>query len=128
MGYPAATIDNCFYNRNYRSKFDTDFTEAAQSANELNYYRMAIGQKRNIITNASWAGYDDDNTTPYLDAPLTDGTCLQQLNTWVEANKTTYPTLKSWAARTTGKAFPEIVLEESAASGVNSLNIVESKY
>ena len=128
MGYPAATIDNCFYNRNYRSKFDTDFTEAAQSANELNYYRMAIGQKRNIITNASWAGYDDDNTTPYLDAPLTDGTCLQQLNTWVEANKTTYPSLKSWAARTSGKTFPEIVLEETAASGVNSLNIVESNY
>ena len=128
MGYPAATIDNCFYNRNYRSKFDTDFTEAAQSANELNYYRMAIGQKRNIITNASWAGYDDDNTTPYLDAPLTDGTCLQQLNTWVEANKTTYPSLKSWAARTSGKTYPEIVLKETATSGVNALNIVESNY
>ncbi|MBE6216078.1 MAG: hypothetical protein E7123_07620 [Bacteroidales bacterium] len=128
MGYPAATIDNCFYNRNYRSKFDTDFTEAAQSANELNYYRMAIGQKRNIITNASWAGYDDANTTAYLDAPLTDGTCLQQLNAWVDANKATYPSLKSWAARTSGKTYPEIVLEETATSGVNSLNIVESNY
>ena len=128
MGYPAATIDNCFYNRNYRSKFDTDFTEAAQLANELNYYRMAIGQKRNIITKESWAGYDDANTTAYLDAPLTDGTCLKQLNAWVEANKTTYPTLKSWAARTSGKTYPEIVLEESAASGVNSLNIIESNY
>ena len=128
MGYPAATIDNCFYNRNYRSKFDTDFTEAAQSANELNYYRMAIGQKRNIITIETWAGYDDANTTAYLDAPLTDGTCLQQLNTWVEANKTTYPSLKSWAARTSGKTYPEIVLKETATSGVNALNIVESNY
>lgn len=128
MGYPAATIDNCFYNRNYRSKFDTDFTEAAQSANELNYYRMAIGQKRNIITKETWAGYDDANTTAYLDVPLTDGTCLQQLNTWVEANKTTYPSLKSWAARTSGKTYPEIVLKETATSGVNALNIVESNY
>ena len=128
MGYPAATIDNCFYNRNYRSKFDTDFTEAAQSANELNYYRMAIGQKRNIITYESWAGYDDANTTAYLDAPLTDDTCLQKLNAWVDANKATYPSLKSWAARTSGKTYPEIVLEETATSGVNSLNIVESNY
>lgn len=128
MGYLAATIDNCFYNRNYRNKFDTDFTKAAQSANELNYYRMAIGQKRNIITYESWAGYDDANTTAYLEAPLTDGTCLQQLNAWVDANKATYPSLKSWAARTSGKTYPEIVLEETATSGVNALNIIESNY
>ena len=128
MGYSAATIDNCFYNRNYRSKFDTDFTEAAQSANELNYYRMAIGQKRNIITNASWAGYDDANTTAYLEAPLTDGTCLKQLNAWVEANKATYPSLKSWAARTSGKAFPEIVLADTATPSAEPLNVVESQY
>ncbi len=128
MGYPAATIDNCFYNRNYRAKFDTDFTEAAQSANELNYYRMAIGQKRNIITNESWAGYDDANTTAYLEAPLTDGTCLKQLNAWVDANKDTYPSLKSWAARTSGKTFPEIVLADTATPSVEPLNVVESQY
>ena len=128
MGYPAATIYNCFYNRNYRSKFDTDFTEAAQSANEVNYYRMAIGQKRNIITNASWAGYDDDNTTAYLETPLTDGTCLKELNEWVEENNDTYPTLKSWTARTSGKTFPEIVLADTATPSAEPLNVVESQY
>lgn len=55
-------------------------------------------------------------------------TALTKLNDWVESNKETYATLKSWISDTNNNGYPTLVLEESAASGVNSLNIIESNY
>ena len=117
-------VSNSIIHQAYRTKYDLVWLsdDATKS-----FRRDAIGVKQSVYTKESQGGVQG-NFTRYLEAPLTDGTALNMLNTWVNNNKTTYPTLKSWAARTTGKAFPEIVLEESAASGVNSLNIVESNY
>ena len=128
LGYGAATVESGYYFQNYRTRFDLAYSEdAVEAGYNLKGYRFAIGVKQNKGTQESKGGTDGSFTVS-REAALTDGTVLNALNAWVEANKTTYPTLKSWAARTTGKAFPEIVLEESAASGVNSLNIVESNY
>lgn len=128
LGYGAATVESGYYFQNYRTRFDLAYSEDAVKAGyNLIGYRFAIGVKQNKGTQESKGGTDGSFTVS-KEAALTDGTVLNALNAWVEANKTTYPTLKSWAARTSGKAFPEIVLEESAASGVNSLNIVESNY
>ena len=129
MGDGVNTIVNSgYYFQNYRSRFDVPFYEArGTTASTTNGYRFAVGVLQSTGTSDSKAG-DDEDFTVSKEAALTDGTVLNALNAWVEANKATYPTLKSWAARTTGKAFPEIVLEESAASGVNSLNIIESNY
>ena len=77
------------------------FTSAAKDDSDAKTsYRYAVGAKRNVITNASWAGADkigDITCTMYTSGKLTDGTALNQLNDWVEANKTTYPSLQTWA-------------------------------
>ncbi len=111
-GYPNITWDNCIYNQDYCSIFDTQFTDVAKDdADAKTSYRYAVGQKRNVITNASWAGLDkvgDVTCTMYTSAKLTDGTTLNQLNSWVDANKTLYPSLRSWTADENG--YPKINL------------------
>lgn len=127
-GYISVTTDNCFYNQNYRSRYDLKFTNAAKNDTAAKTsYRYAIGQKRNIITNSSWAGIDS-NVTPYLAAPLKDGTCLYALNKWVEDNDETYPTLKSWESNPDDNGFPYLVLEDTATPSAEPLNVVESQY
>ena len=105
-GYPNITWDNCIYNQLYRDKFDTQFTNIAKDdAEAKNSYRHAVGQKRNVITNASWAGVDKVSNvtcTTYTSAKLTDGTALDQLNAWVEDHKSIYPSLKTWKADDNG--------------------------
>ena len=128
LGYGAATVESGYYFQNYRSRYDAAYNvDAVEAGYSTNGYRFAIGVKQNSGTQESRGG-TDGNFTVSKEAALTDGTVLNSLNAWVAANKETYPTLKSWAARTSGKAFPEIVLDESATSGVNPLNIVESNY
>ena len=109
-GYPNITWDNCIYNQTLRNRYDMQFTSAAQNDSEAkSYYRYAVGQKRNIITNASWAGVDKvSNVTcsTYASAGLTDGTALNQLNDWVETNKTEYPSLKTWTTDENG--YPKL--------------------
>lgn len=109
-GYPNITWDNCIYNQTYRDKFDPQFTNIAKDdAEAKNSYRHAVGQKRNIITNASWAGVDKVSNvtcTTYTSAKLTDGTALDQLNEWVEANRLLYPSLKEWTTDTNG--YPKL--------------------
>ena len=109
-GYPNITWDNCIYNQTYRDKFDPQFTNIAKDdAEAMNSYRHAVGQKRNIITNASWAGVDKVSNvtcTTYTSAKLTDGTALDQLNEWVEANRLLYPSLKEWTTDTNG--YPKL--------------------
>ena len=105
-GYPNITWDNCIYNQTYRDKFDPQFTNIAKDdAEAKNSYRHAVGQKRNVITNASWAGVDKVSNvtcTTYTSAKLTDGTALDQLNAWVEDHKSIYPSLKTWKADDNG--------------------------
>ena len=105
-GYPNITWDNCIYNQTYRDKFDPQFTNIAKDdAEAMNSYRHAVGQKRNVITNASWAGVDKVSNvtcTTYTSAKLTDGTALDQLNAWVEDHKSIYPSLKTWKADDNG--------------------------
>ena len=109
-GYPNITWDNCIYNQLYRDKFDTQFTNAAKdNPDAKSSYRYAVGQKRNIITNASWAGVDkigDVTCTSYTSEKLTDGTALNQLNAWVEVNKSSYPSLKTWT--TDESSYPKL--------------------
>lgn len=109
-GYPNITWDNCIYNQLYRDKFDTQFTNAAKDDPDAkSSYRYAVGQKRNIITNASWAGVDkigDVTCTSYTSEKLTDGTALNQLNAWVEVNKSSYPSLKTWT--TDESSYPKL--------------------
>ena len=109
-GYPNITWDNCIYNQTLRNRYDVQFTSAAQNDSEaMSYYRYAVGQKRNIITNASWAGVDKVNNvtcSTYASDGLTDGTALEQLNDWVEANKATYPSLQTWTTDENG--YPKL--------------------
>lgn len=109
-GYPNITWDNCIYNQTYRDKFDPQFTNIAKDdAEAKSSYRYAVGQKRNVITNASWAGVDKVSNvtcTTYTSAKLTDGTALDQLNEWVEANRLLYPSLKEWTTDTNG--YPKL--------------------
>ena len=109
-GYPNITWDNCIYNQTYRDKFDPQFSNIAKDdAEAMNSYRHAVGQKRNVITNASWAGVDKVSNvtcTTYTSEKLTDGTALDQLNEWVEANRLLYPSLKEWTTDTNG--YPKL--------------------
>ena len=128
LGYGAATVESGYYFQNYRTRFDLAYSEdAVEAGYNSKGYRFAIGVKQNKGTQESKGGTDGSFTVS-KEAALTDGTVLNALNAWVEANKTTYPTLKSWAARTTGKAFPEIVLADTATPSVEPLNVVESQY
>ena len=128
LGYGAATVESGYYFQNYRSRYDAAYNvDAVEAGYSTHGYRFAVGVKHNAGTEDSKGG-TDGSFTVVKEAALTDGTVLNALNTWVETNKTIYPTLKSWTARTSGKAFPELVLEETATPSVNSLNIVESVY
>ena len=109
-GYPNITWDNCIYNQTLRNRYDLQFTNTAKDdSTAKSSYRYAVGQKRNIITNASWAGVDKVNNvtcSTYASARLTDGTALKQLNDWVETNKSTYPSLKTWTTDENG--YPKL--------------------
>ena len=109
-GYPNITWDNCIYNQTLRNRYDVQFTSVAQNDSEAkSYYRYAVGAKRNVITNASWAGADkigDVTCSTYASTGLTDGTALKQLNDWVETNKSTYPSLKTWTTDENG--YPKL--------------------
>ena len=109
-GYPNIIWDNCIYNQTYRDKFDVQFTSVAKDDPDAKAsYRYAVGQKRNVITNASWAGVDkvgNVNCTTYTSAKFKDGTALNQLNQWVESNMEAYPSLKSWTADEDG--YPKL--------------------
>lgn len=118
LGYNSYTVQNSIINQNLRSSFDKVWN--AQ-------YRDAIGVKNNASTKGSEAG-TQGNFTRYLDGPLTNGTALNMLNTWVETNKETYPNLKTWVAREGSKTYPKLVLASTATPSVEPLNVVESQY
>ena len=118
LGYNSYTVQNSIINQNLRSSFDKVWN--AQ-------YRDAIGVKNNASTKGSEAG-TQGNFTRNLEVPLTNGTALNMLNTWVEPNKGTYPNLKTWVAREGSKTYPELVLSTTATPSAEPLNVVESQY
>ena len=118
LGYNSYTVQNSIINQNLRSSFDKVWN--AQ-------YRDAIGVKNNASTKGSEAGAQG-NFTRNLEGPLTNGTALNMLNTWVDANKGTYLNLKTWVAREGSKTYPELVLASTATPSVEPLNVVESQY
>ena len=128
LGYGSATVESGYYFQNYRTRFDLAYSvDAVEAGYNSKGYRFAIGVKQNTGTQESKGG-TDGNFTVSKEAALTDGTVLAALNAWVEGNKGTYPTLKSWTARTSGKTFPEIVLADTATPSAEPLNVVESQY
>ena len=118
LGYNSYTVQNSIINQNLRSSFDKVWSA---------YYRDAIGIKNNASTKGSEAGAQG-NFTRNLEGPLTNGTALSMLNTWVDANKETYSNLKTWVAREGSKTYPELVLASTATPSVEPLNVVESQY
>ena len=128
LGYGAATVESGYYFQNYRTRFDLAYSvDAVEAGYNSKGYRFAIGVKQNTGTQESKGG-TDGNFTVSKEAVLTDGTVLAALNAWVEENKDTYPTLKSWVARTSGKTFPDLVLPTTATPTVEPLNVVEAQY
>ena len=95
-------VENSFIHQAYRTKFDLVWSgdEATKD-----YRRDAVGVKKSVYTRESDGG-TLGNFTRYLGGPLTDGTVLQQLNAWIEENKTTYPSLKSWTTDENG--YPKL--------------------
>ena len=119
------TVSNSFIHQAYRTKFDQVWLA---NENQKEYRRDAIGVKQNSYASESRGGMLGDFLR-YLETPLTDGTVLDLLNDWVEANIDLYPTLKDWSARTSGITFPDINLGEMPAPAASeSLQIVESEY
>lgn len=137
VGYSCVVWDNCIYNQVRRDKFDEVFTQYVQANykeitdyNKNWSYRYAVGVKKNAIARASDAGTDKLNnvTCLYYNTSGLQTTALTKLNDWVNSNKETYKTLKSWISDANNNNLPTLVLKETATSGVNSLNIVESNY
>ena len=137
VGYSCVVWDNCIYNQVRRDKFDEVFTQYVQAnykeitGYDKNWsYRYAVGVKKNAIARASDAGTDKLNnvTCLYYNTSGLQTTAFTKLNDWVNLNKETYKTLKSWISDANNNNLPTLVLEETATSGVNSLNIVESNY
>lgn len=128
MGYGTTDIDvvSSYYYNDYRTKYDAKFFNAkGTDAATTNALRFAKGAWSTSGTADSKAGSDTEFNSS-SEKELTDGTVLTALNEWVEDNKSTYPTLKSWAVGENG--FPTLILSETATSNVNSLNVVESNY
>ena len=128
MGYGTTDIDvvSSYYYIDYQSKYDAKFFGAkGTDAATTNALRFAKGAWYTSGTADNKAGSDTEFNSS-SEKELTDGTVLKALNDWVEANKETYPTLKSWAAGEDD--FPTLILSETATSNVNSLNVVESNY
>ena len=95
-------VSNSIIHQAYRTRFDLVWL-ANDATKE--YRRDAIGVKSSVYAKESDGGVQG-NFTRYLDSPLTNGTALTMLNNWVETNKSTYPSLKTWTADQNG--YPKL--------------------
>ena len=95
-------VSNSIIHQAYRTRFDLVWL-ANDATKE--YCRDAIGIKKSVYAKESDGGVLG-NFTRYLDQSLTDGTALTMLNNWVETNKSTYPSLKTWTADQNG--YPKL--------------------
>ena len=106
LGYGSATVESGYYFQNYRTRFDLAYSvDAVAAGYSSKGYRFAIGVKQNIGTQESKGGTDGAFVVS-KEAQLKDGTVLNALNAWVEANKATYPSLKTWTADENG--YPKL--------------------
>ena len=106
LGYSSATVESGYYFQNYRTRFDLAYSvDAVAAGYSSKGYRFAIGVKQNIGTQESKGGTDGAFVVS-KEAQLKDGTVLNALNAWVEANKATYPSLKTWTADENG--YPKL--------------------
>ena len=92
IGYATKfNIESCYYSENSRYLYDNAFYEAkGTTASTLDGLRLAIGAI--VDTKAG----DDKEFSAKSETELTNGTVLTALNDWIDENKGTYPTLKSW--------------------------------
>ena len=106
LGYGSATVESGYYFQNYRTRFDLAYSvDAVAAGYSSKGYRFAIGVKQNIGTQESKGGTDGAFVVS-KEAQLKDGTVLNALNAWVEANKATYPSLKTWTTDENG--YPKL--------------------
>ena len=106
LGYGSATVESGYYFQNYRTRFDLAYSvDAVAAGYSSKGYRFAIGVKQNIGTQESKGGTDGAFVVS-KEAQLKDGTVLNALNAWVEANKATYPSLKTWTTDESG--YPKL--------------------
>ena len=108
LGYGSATVESGYYFQNYRTRFDLAYSvDAVAAGYSSKGYRFAIGVKQNIGTQESKGGTDGAFVVS-KEAQLKDkdGTVMNALNAWVEANKVTYPSLKTWTKDESG--YPKL--------------------
>ena len=106
LGYGSATVESGYYFQNYRTRFDLAYSvDAVAAGYSSKGYRFAIGVKQNIGTQESKGGTDGAFVVS-KEAQLKDGTVMNALNAWVEANKVTYPSLKTWTTDESG--YPKL--------------------
>lgn len=106
LGYGGPTVESGYYFQNYRTRFDLAYSvDAVAAGYSSKGYRFAIGVKQNIGTQESKGGTDGAFVVS-KEAQLKDGTVLNALNAWVEANKATYPSLKTWTTDESG--YPKL--------------------
>ena len=101
-----AVIQSGYYLQNNRSHYDVPFYEArGTNASTINGCRFAVGVLQSTGTADSKAGKDmefsaQDSST------LTNGSVLTLLNSWIESNKETYTSLKTWTTDDNG--YPKL--------------------
>ena len=99
MGYGVnAIIESGYYNKECQSLYDLTFYAAKGTiASTTNGLRLAVGVLQSTGTSDSKAGEEKGFVAKTADE-LKGTDVLNALNTWVETNKATYPSLKSWTA------------------------------
>ena len=97
MGYGVnALIESGYYLKDNQSLYDAKFFAAKGTAEaSTNALRFAVGVLQSTGTSDSKAG-EEKGFVAKTATELTDGSVVTALNTWVENNKTAYPSLKSW--------------------------------
>ena len=127
MGYEdKSVIDSGYYFKDCQYLYDAKFYAAKGTKYaSTNALRFAVGVLQSTGTADTKAGKEKGFVAKTA-TELTDVSVLTALNTWVENNKETYPSLKSWTADENN--YPVLILSETSTSGVKSLNVVESNY
>lgn len=105
VGYGSPAVESVYFNGAYRSLYDAYLYDVTDGK-----LRNAVGLKQSDVTSNSRGGTTLSGITECEEAYLSDGTCLDALNSWVSSNKETYPTLKEWTSDATNRDFPTLVL------------------
>lgn len=130
LGYGSPVVESLYFNGNYVNKYDRylDTNTTRTDGKAGGWRRNAVGVKFTNITADKFGGTTLAGITSYLATPLSDGTCLGLLNSWVINNKDAYPSLKTWVSDPDNNQFPTLVLEETSTQSAEPLNMVDSAY